>query len=87
MFGLQDEAVFFRVEGDEYIFVGTWVDDFLVIGNSKRLYDKFYQHYKIAVDDAIDEADLDFMLGVNFTVSVFIVNRRRMFRACKSCLI
>ena len=64
----QDEAVFFRVEGDEYIFVGTWVDDFLVIGNSKRLYDKFYQHYKIAVDDAIDEADLDFMLGVNFTV-------------------
>ena len=21
----QDEAVFFRVEGDEYIFVGTWV--------------------------------------------------------------
>ena len=65
----QDEAVFFCVEGDEYIFVGTWVDDFLVIGNSARLYDRFFRHYKIAVDGAIEEADLDFMLGVNFTVN------------------
>jgi hypothetical protein len=64
----QDEAVFYCIEGNDYIFVGTWVDDFLVLSNSQRLYDRWYTHYKQAVDDALEESNLEFMLGVNFDV-------------------
>ena len=65
----QDEAVFYCLEGNDYIYVCTWVDDFLVISNCQRLYDRFIDHYRRAVDDAIEEGDLEYMLGVNFEVN------------------
>ena len=38
------------------------------LSNSQRLYDRWYTHYKKAVDDALEESNLEFMLGVNFDV-------------------
>ena len=52
------------------------MDDFIVLGNSQRLYDRFYQHYEKAVDGEIEEGDLDFMLGVNFDL-VSIEHQRK----------
>ena len=31
-----DEAVFVRFEGDQYIIICTWVDDFMVLSNSQK---------------------------------------------------
>lgn len=63
-----DEAVFCRFEGDKYILICTWVDDFLVLSNDRALYEEVYKGYFSEIDG--DENPLDFMLGVNFDVDV-----------------
>ena len=66
----QDEAVFYCIEGNDFCFIGTWVDDFIILGNSHRLYERFTKYYGEAVGGALEEGDLDFMLGVNFDVNL-----------------
>ena len=55
----QDEAVFYCLEGNDYLFICTWVDDFLILGNSQRLYDRFLTHYGEAVGGALEEGELE----------------------------
>jgi hypothetical protein len=63
-----DEAVLTLREGREYIHICMWVDDFLVISNSQRLYDKCKKHYFNNVLEAEDEP-LELFLGINFEVN------------------
>ena len=64
-----DEAVFTLREGREYLHMCMWVDDFLCISNSQRLYDKCKKHYFEHVLEAEDEP-LELFLGINFEVNV-----------------
>ena len=61
-----DESVFIRSDGDRYIIICTWVDDYLVVSNDQALYDEVYKGYFHDVDG--EDGPLDFMLGVNFDV-------------------
>mmetsp|Transcript_3275 Transcript_3275/g.7082 ORF Transcript_3275/g.7082 Transcript_3275/m.7082 type:complete len:371 (-) Transcript_3275:927-2039(-) len=64
----QDEAVMICRRGKEYVFICMWVDDYLVLSNSQALYDEIYGDYFAGVQG--EDGDLDYMLGLNFEVSV-----------------
>ena len=64
---LHDESVFIRTEGRHYVIICTHVDDYLVVSNSKALYDEVYKGYFSHVSG--EDGELDFMLGINFDVS------------------
>jgi hypothetical protein len=64
----QDESVFVRRRGDKFVFIAVWVDDFMVLSNCDRLCAEVRDGYFGTVMG--ETGNLDYMLGVNFTISV-----------------